>query len=213
MGQIAAMLSCASALLEAFQHQEAAAHAAEARELAARCRHPYWEGRAEWLVRAAIYRMGEAETPDLELVEAAVRVGVPRLEALVLLTEAAVAFRAGQAPVAADLAGRAARLWRLMDRTSGALLSRCLSLAAGAPAQEGEIGELAQAAMECRVPGIGLQALGLLGQVAPEARSSWREALEVLSNGIPRERWGERMDVLSAAEAFEGAAGVARKII
>ena len=84
-GRIAAMLSSASALLEAFRHREAAARAEAARELAARCRNPYWEGRAEWLARSALYRTGEAAGPDLELVEAVVRVGVPQLEALVCL--------------------------------------------------------------------------------------------------------------------------------
>ncbi|WP_437758324.1 protein kinase domain-containing protein [Sorangium sp. So ce1389] len=206
-GRIAAMLSSASALLEAFRHREAAARAEAARELAARCRNPYWEGRAEWLARSALYRMGEAAEPDLELVEAIGRVGVPQLEALVCLTEAAVAYRAERAAVAAELGGRAARLWRGMDRPSGALLSRCLALAAGAMADEGEVEELAAAAMACRVPGIGLQALGLLGRVAPGARAGFRGALGALAEGIPRERWDERMDVLSAAEAFEGAGG------
>ncbi|XYI00857.1 protein kinase domain-containing protein [Sorangium sp. So ce1128] len=206
-GRIAAMLSSASALLEAFRHREAAARAEAARELAAHCRNPYWEGRAEWLARSALYRMGEAAEPDLDLVEAIGRVGVPQLEALVCLTEAAVAYRAERAAVAAELGGRAARLWRGMDRPSGALLSRCLALAAGAMADEGEVEELAEAAMACRVPGIGLQALGLLGRVAPGARAGFRGALGALGEGIPRERWDERMDVLSAAEAFEGAGG------
>ncbi|WP_437985161.1 protein kinase domain-containing protein [Sorangium sp. So ce117] len=206
-GQIAAMLSSASALLEAFRHREAAARAGAARELAARCRNPYWEGRAEWLVRSALYRMGEAAEPDLDLVEATVRVGVPQLEALVCLTEAAVAYRAERAAVAAELGGRAATLWRGMDRGSGALLARCLALAAGARADDGEVEQLAEAAMTCQVPGIGLQALGLLGRVAPGARAGFRGALGGLAEGIPRERWDERMDVLSAAEAFEGAGG------
>ncbi|MGK3965289.1 protein kinase [Sorangium sp. So ce118] len=205
--QIAAMLRSASALLEAFRHREAAARAEAARELAARCRNPYWEGRAEWLVRSARYRMGETAEPDLDLIEATVRVGVSQLEALVCLTEAAVAYRAGRAAVAAELGGRAARLWRGMDRPAGALLSRCLALAAGARADEGEVEQLAEAAMACQVSGIGLQALGLLGRVAPGARAGFRGALGALAEGIPRERWNERMDVLSAAEAFEGAGG------
>ncbi|WP_437679926.1 protein kinase domain-containing protein [Sorangium sp. So ce131] len=206
-GQVAAMLRSASALLEAFRHREAIARAEAARELAARCRSPYWEGRVEWLVRSALYRMGEAAEPDIELVEAIVRVGVPQLEALVCLTEAAVAYRAQRAAVAAELGARAERLWRGMDRPSGALLSRCLALAAGARADDGEVEELAEAARACRVPGIGLQALGLLGRAAPEARAGFRGALGALAEGIPRERWDERMDVLSAAEAFEGAGG------
>ncbi|WP_437970911.1 serine/threonine-protein kinase [Sorangium sp. So ce260] len=208
-GRIAATLSSASALLEAFQHREAAARAASARDLSARCRNAYLEGRAAWLMRAAAYRRGEGGPADLELVEAAGQLGVPQLEALLSLTEAAVAFRAGERAIAADLAGRAASLWRQLDRASGALLSRCLSLAAGAPAREGEIRELSDGAIGCRVPGIGLQALGLLGSVAPEARPSWREALGPLSEGIPPERWGERMDVLSAAEALAWATGAA----
>ncbi|WP_438035771.1 protein kinase domain-containing protein [Sorangium sp. So ce204] len=206
-GRIAAMLSSASALLEAFRHRDAAARAEAARELAARCRNSYYEGRAEWLVRSARYRMGEAAEPDLDLVEAIVRVGVPHLETLVCLTEAAVAYRAERAAIAAELGGRAARLWRGMDRPSGALLSRCLALAAGAQAEEGEVAKLAEEAMTCQVPGIGLQALGLLGRVAPEARAGFRGALGALAEGIPHERWDERMDVLSAAEAFEGAGG------
>ncbi|AUX41101.1 uncharacterized protein SOCE26_025060 [Sorangium cellulosum] len=184
-GRIAAMLSSASALLEAFRHREAAARAEAARDLAARCRNPYWEGRAEWLLRSALYRMGETGDPDLELVEATVRVGVPQLEALVCLTEAAVAYRAEQAAVAADLAGRAAGLWRGMDRASGALLSRCLALAAGVRADEGEVEELAEAARACRVPGIGLQALGLLGRAAPEARGGLRGGARRAGGGDP----------------------------
>ncbi|WP_437586794.1 protein kinase domain-containing protein [Sorangium sp. So ce1000] len=205
--RIAATVNCASALLEAFRHQEAAERAAIGRELAARARHAYWEGRAEWLLRAARYRMGEAHEPDLELVEAVQRVGVQELEALVRLNEAAVAYRAGALELAAVLADRAAWLWRQMARPWGALLARSVALASGAGAQEAEVRALAELAVQCRVPGIGIQALGLLGPVFPEARPSWREAVRGLVHGIPREHWGRRIEVLSVEEALEGALG------
>ena len=47
------MLNAGSALLEAFRHDEAAESALSAKELAARCRYPMLEARAEWLLRAA----------------------------------------------------------------------------------------------------------------------------------------------------------------
>ncbi|WP_437909086.1 serine/threonine-protein kinase [Sorangium sp. So ce327] len=205
--RIAATVNCASALLEAFRHQEAAERAAVGRELAARARHAYWEGRAEWLLRAARYRMGEAHEPDLELVEAVQRVGVQELEALVRLNEAAVAYRAGALELAAALADRAAWLWRQMARPWGALLARSVALACGAGAQEAEVRSLAALAVQCRIPGIGVQALGLLGPAFPEARDSWRDAVQGLVHGIPREHWGRRIEVLSVEEALEGALG------
>ncbi|MCC6555479.1 MAG: hypothetical protein IT372_21165 [Polyangiaceae bacterium] len=201
-GRIASMQSAASALLEGFRHREAAEQAAAARDAAAACRSPYGEGRAEWLLRAARYRLGEAVEPDLELVEAVARVGVPELEALVCLNEAAVAFRAGAARLAVELAGRAADLWRRLDRPAGALLARCLALACGAPAEDGEMSLLVGKALQCAVPGMGAQALGLLGRAAPAMRGQWAGAVEGLLEGIPRERWGLRMDVLSAEEAL-----------
>ncbi|WP_437627889.1 protein kinase domain-containing protein [Sorangium sp. So ce1151] len=210
--RIAATLSCASALLEGFRHEEAAERAAAGRELAARCRHAWLEARAEWLLRAARYRMGEARAPDLELVSAVQRLGVENLEALVCLNEAAVAFRAGELDVARELSARAAEIWKQMDRPWGALLARCLSLSCGAPAQEGEVQALGVLATGCRLPGIGVQALGLLGRVFPEARSGsgWQDAVEGLVEGVPREHWGRRIDVLSVEEALEAMLGAGR---
>jgi hypothetical protein len=200
--RIGALLNSGAALLEAFRHREAATRASAARALAIACRHPHLEGRVEWLLRAAMYRLGEAEAPDMELVGAAAHVGVPELEALLCLNEAAVAFRAGEAAVAAELAGSAAEVWRRLDRPSGAVLARCLALASGASAREDEAPALAELAIGCGVPGIGVQALGLLGKAFPEARGAWREAAAALARGIPREHFARRMDVLSVEEAL-----------
>jgi hypothetical protein len=205
MGRIASTVKSAGALMECFRHVEAAERAGAAFEAAARCRHAYWEARAEWLLRAARYRMGEAREPDMELVQAMTRLGADDLEALVGLTEAAVAFRSGDRETAARLAGKAAALWRQLDRVWGALLARCLELASGGEVREGEARALAERALGCPVPGIGVQALGLLCGVFPEVRG-WcpAEAVAKLAEGIPRERWGARIDVLSVEEALSG---------
>jgi hypothetical protein len=207
IGRIAATLRVATALLEAFRHRESAERAAEARELAARCRDVWREGRAEWLLRAAKYRMGEAGAPDLELVDAVARVGVPELEALVYLNEAAVAFREGELALAVELAGRSEKEWKALNRPGGPLLARALALACGARAEAGEVEALSDKAAACRIPGIGIQVLGLLGRAFPEARPRWQEAVPRLAGMIPREHWGERVDVLSVAEALAGAVG------
>ncbi|WP_437287594.1 protein kinase domain-containing protein [Sorangium sp. So ce406] len=204
-GRIAATLNSAAALLEAFRHREAEARAEAARDLASRCRHAAFEARAEWLVRAARHRRGEAGAPDLELCEAVGRLGVDEVEALVCLNEAAVAFSAGSARVAAELSQRSARAWRELDRPWGALLARCLALASGAAPGDGEARALAERALQCPVPGIGLQALGLLGRTSAEARALLRDQVDRLAAGIPRERWSQRMDVLSVEEAIRGA--------
>ena len=55
--------------MECFRLDDARSLAEEARRAAARCRHPYYEARAEWILRAVAYRTGRATSPDLELLE------------------------------------------------------------------------------------------------------------------------------------------------
>ncbi|MDC0746719.1 serine/threonine-protein kinase [Polyangium mundeleinium] len=203
-GRIAAMLNSASALLEAFQHDKAALRASEAQALAARCRNPYWEGRAEWLARSAKYRTGQTQGPDFELVDAIARVGALDLEALVCLNEGAAAMRAGARDAGAALADRAATIWRGMGRPFAAMLARALALACGATADAGEVQALAERAMNCKGPGVGIQTLGLLGPIAPEAREQWRDAIAGLVRDVPEASWDQRMDVLSVHESLDG---------
>jgi len=209
-GRISLMLNSASALMEAFFHHEAAERAMEARALAAQCRNPYWEGRAEWLVRAARFRMGKTQGPDLELANAVALVGALDLEALICLNEAAAARRAGEDAQGAALAERAARLWHGMGRPSATMLARSLAMTCGAAPLAGEVEALVERAIACKVPGLGIQALGLLGGVFPESRKHWQAAIPALVREIPKLNWDHRMDVLSVNEALEGAREVAR---
>jgi len=203
-GRISSTLNSASALLEAFRHAEAAERATEARSLAAQCRNPYWEGRAEWLIRAALYRMGKLHGPDLEFVDAVARVGALDLEALVCLNEAAAAMRAGMLGEGATLAGRAATVWHGMGRPFATMLARALAITCGANPDAGEVEALAERAVACKVPGIGIQALGLLGRVYPAMRGRWKDAIAGLVREIPKASWDRWMDVLSVNESLEG---------
>jgi eukaryotic-like serine/threonine-protein kinase len=207
-GRIAAMLNRAAALLEAFRHEEAVAQATEVRDLAARCRHPSWEARAEWLLRSALYRVGRAGAPDLELVGTLAHLGLDEVEALVCLNEAAVAFRTGDQRLAMELSARAEETWRQIDRPWGALLARCLCLSCGAEPLPGEAESLAARAGACPVPGIGAQALGLLGLAFPEAAVRLGETVARLAAASPRAHRGKRMDVISMAESLAWTRGV-----
>ena len=202
-GRIAAILYSASALLEAFRHEEAATRAEEGRELAANCRNPYWEGRAEWLLRSARYRMGNTQGPDLELVDAVARVGVVDLEALVCLNEAAAAMRAEAHDEGAALADRAATIWRGMGRPWATTVARALAIACGAVTDADEVEVLAERALACKGPGVGIQALGLLGRAFPAVRGRFRGAVAGLVRDVPEAHWDQRMDVLSVNEALE----------
>jgi len=205
--RIEAMLRSASALLEAFRHDEAAQTATECRSIAMRSRNAYGEARAEWLIRSAQYRTGQTHGPDMELVDAMALVGAQDLEALVCLNEAAAAMRADMQQAARTLADRAATLWRGLGRPFATMLARALAIAHGAPTTDAEMETLVTRAMTCKGPGIGVQTIGLLGMVRPDMRPSWLHAIEGLVRNIPRAHWNERMDVLSVNEALDGAAG------
>jgi len=200
--RVNAKLNGASSLLEAFLLDEAAEWAAQARVQAAWCRHPYFEARAEWLLRSAAYRRAEALEPDLELCDVVASVGVADLEALVCLNEAAIAWRVDRCEAAAALSGRACRIWTGTGWRCGALLARALAIASGEPATLDEIETLAAEALATPLSGVGIQVLGLLGPTAPDERARWRIGATSLARA-PREHWRTRMEILSTAEALE----------
>ncbi len=203
--RIDARLNGASALMEGFSFDAAKSAAEAGRALAEACRHAYFEARAEWILRTIAYRVGVAGAPDAELVELAARVDVAFLEGAVSLTEGAVARRAGRIAEALALARRAERIFTGKGREAGALLARSLAIACGGDVREGDIAALVERAIRCSVPGIGVQALGLLCLKDPAVRPLLREAEGPLTAAIPRGQWGERMDILSVEEALSAA--------
>jgi serine/threonine protein kinase len=206
-GKIASLVNAASSLLEAFRHREAGTLARKAGKLAAAHRHFHSEARAEWVQRTARYRARESLRPDIELVSAVERLGVPGIHALVCLTEAAVAFRAGAAETARELATMAHRTWSELGRTWGARFARCLAIRAGAETSAEEVAKLAEASVQSPVPGAGLQALALLAAVQPQIGALFADAVPALLSAIPVPHRSLRMDVLSADEAVEAMRG------
>jgi hypothetical protein len=202
--RIAARLNAASALMEAFRHEEAAAWAEAAREQARACRHAFFEARAEWLLRSTAYRSGRALEPDRELVNAVALLGMRDFEATTYLTEAAIAYRAGDLLCAADIADRAARIWTSIGDTGPAMLARSFALACGsARGAADEIDALAERARACATPGLGIQALAFLTLTEGSARPDWQAAALPLLAGIAPPHFQMRMDVLSARESLD----------
>ncbi|MEZ4302807.1 MAG: serine/threonine-protein kinase [Polyangiaceae bacterium] len=199
--RIGALLNRASALLEAFRFDEAALAAEQARVLAAQCRHAYCEARAEWLRRSATYRRGDSMVVDRELLELVAKTGVLDLEALVCLSEAAIAWQGSDWGGAAALSRRAQEIWTGTGKRWGALFARSLALGAtGTTAAEAL--ELAEEAIRCPVPGAGIQMLGFLARACPEVACPLEPAMISLRSAIPERIWPFRMDVLSAEESL-----------
>jgi hypothetical protein len=200
--RISARLNGASARMEAFEHAEATAWAAEALALARRCRHAYFEGRAEWLLRCLDYRTGRASTPDRDLVEASASVGVPELEGLVCMNEAAVAWRAADLPAARALAEQAYRRLAPTGERLVALLVGSLMIACGATLPAADVSALVARALQCAAPGVGIQALGLLAPSGLLGARPDDAAIAALAALVPARFWDERMEVLSVREAL-----------
>ena len=214
--RILALIACAAALMESFATadlEEAARGGDEALRDARESGSAYLEARAEWIRRALARRLGVAAEPDLELTDAAGELRAREVEASIYLTEGAIAYRAGRREDARALADKAAAQWRFVQNAWPLMLARCLALAArGAtePELADEIDELAQRAMECPVPGLGIQALGLLARACKGAPEAWRSAAPRLAGSVPQGAWPRPLDVLSVDEALDALRAPAR---
>jgi len=193
-------LNAASALLEAHDLDRCSEVASQASQLAAKCRHALFEGRAEWLARAAAYRRGEELTPDSELVEALACVGSAVQTANAAITEAAIAWRASDNEQARRLAALATQHLLGKGHDEGIVLARALEAAAsGGSSAAAQLQRLQDAAVRVRLPEVGLQALALL-RLAGAPDSTHAEAL--IARLQPVRDSGRRLDVLSLSECL-----------
>jgi len=200
--RLSSMLAAASALLEGFHPERALDLAAAARSTAAESRLTYLEARACWIERAALYRLDRTTTPDIALVESVRAVGVGGLYAMVALTEAAVAWRGGDARTAHDLAMAACREWSAAGRRWAPDMARSLALACGGEALPGEVARLASEALACPVPMAGLQVLALLAAGQHPTPGVTEADVARIAALLPSESWGKRATILSTAEAL-----------
>ena len=198
-GRLSALLNGASALLEAFCFEEAAQWAHTALQLAKECRHSYFEGRAEWILRAAAYRNGEALTVDKELLEAATALPLPEVEGLIAMTEAAISWRAGELALARELSGRIRITLSSIGEPLIVLLVGSLELACGASRSSDDIAAIIYNAVHKAPPAVALQIWGLL---AMGGSSIDRLQACSLSAKIPKQEWQVRREILSIEEAL-----------
>jgi len=208
-GRLSALLNAASSMLEALDLEHCRAVAGRARDLARSCRHPLFEGRADWLMRAACYRAGVEQVPDVELVDALERVGSGAQAALAALTEAAIAWRLGDQALTIELADRAARNWTGNNKMSGIVLARALKAAAtrGLVDQGIEPDELEplcrQAISLARAePVLGAQALALLSTAGAVIPDEGRRLMASLRADPSLAGRGEQRQVLTPDEIF-----------
>jgi hypothetical protein len=208
--RLSSMVAAASALLEAFLPERALDLAEQARSIAAASRLTYLEARASWVERAALYRLDRATTPDLALVESMRAVGVGGLYAMTALTEAAVAWRGGDALTAHGLAMAACREWSAAGRRWAPDMARALALACGGKAQPGEVETLTREALGCPVPMAGLQVLALLALGRHPVGAVSEDDVTRLAALVPAEVWMKRAAILSTDEALGQLRGPAR---
>lgn len=200
--KLSGMLNGASALLEASDFKRARGLAERAAKLAADCRHATFEVRAEWILRSAEYREGRADAPDLELVDAVRRVGVPDQEALICLNEAAVAWRCGHEAVG-ELARRAGELWVTQGKLWAAGLSRALEvLGDGEGVVSAATTELAERVAMGPDPSIAGQSLALLSRAGVHLPERAARIAEALRRDTTREEREARREVLSIREVL-----------
>lgn len=205
-----ARVNAASAAMECFRLDDAQAIAEEARAAAARCRHAYYEARAEWILRAVAYRTGRATAPDHALLDAVLDVGLRDVGALLCMTEAAVAWRAGDLPTARSLSAQAHRAWSLAGWAPGVALARPLALLCGEDADDDEEERLVESAAALPLPRVAVQSLALLALARPDRRESLSGIATPHLLGIARSHWTHRLEVMSieeAAAALRGRSG------
>lgn len=174
-------------------------------------RAPVFEATLTLAQRAADHRSGAPLAPDLELADAAEALGVASVAGHLLLTEAALAYRAGDGPTATALARRSATRWRASGGADppGALLADALAMASslpGAPADGDDPTErLVGRALACPLPAIRAQALALLCRARPPLRTRLRgpiaEAVRLAADADRSRALYERREVLSLSEA------------
>ena len=175
--RMAAAINGASAALEAFQPERARELANKAISAARRARAQQSMVRAAVLRRAARYRAAEVLEVDRPLLETVAAMNMPDQHGYLALTEAAVAWRAGQRSDASALALRAAE--HLGERAGGvpALLARALAQACGATDDTEALRRTAEA---CPLPRVRAQVLALLDWHGP-AGDGGGPRMEVLS--------------------------------
>ncbi|MEQ1565283.1 MAG: serine/threonine-protein kinase [Myxococcota bacterium] len=205
-GRLAARANQLAALLEVPDLDAATQAAPRLRDEAAAVGSSLYEAYAEWVLRVARYRSGVATRPDWELVDAARHLEVGVLPGQLLFQEAVHAWRAGDLPSAHRLAAEAAPYWAGDGRRALKALPRAVELACGSTFDRAAAGDLARFAVapDRTLPGLWLQALGILAWRSQAFRGDWRTTMLELADSLPPSMKIGRREILSVEEAVDG---------
>ena len=203
-GRLSALFNAAAALLESGAFAQAEGLAQQLAEGAAACRLTHYEAAAAWLQRSLAYRQDLATQIDWSLVEAAAHLSGRTLRAQILITEAAISWRAGRLAAARRLAERAERSWKGRADASAVLLARAVAAACTRPPSHALLLTLAEEARCAPLPGLGLQSLGILFWAAPSLRETHQIIAEKLAADLPPSMRVGRRELMSVEEALSG---------
>lgn len=201
--RIDALINAASSAMEAFDLDAAATRALRARDLAADCRLPYYEARAEWVLRSSAYRSHRALSVDHELIEAVRLLGMVNINAMIHLNEAAVAWRLGELTLARSLADEAWRSWHATAWQLGEVLACSMAIACGKTFCPSSIDDLLSRIVACGAPRIALQSLALIVTAHPDRHDSLRALASPFIGMVPEAPPTQRLEVLSITEVRE----------
>lgn len=202
--RLAALTNLSLAELDAGALDDARRTAARAGALARAHRLPAYELYAEWVSRSAAYRAGASLTPDLELVEAVRALDEPGDAGPVLLNEAAVAWRAGDAPLAARLAAEAGEAMRGVYPPPLVALADALHLVA-VQADGARFAPVVAVAAEGAMPRVCRQVLALA------ARAGARVPTTIDDDGAGAVAHPDLRDQVLSPREVEAALGTARE--
>ncbi len=177
--RLGASLNAASAWMEGFALERAIALADAVRAEARDARLAYYEGKAEWILRTARDRAGHALTPDHALLEAAQSIGAPDLALLVALTEATLAFRAGDREALTGFAAAARRAAGVDNEPLCLATIEALEVALGLRPPDPAARRLADRLAARGVPRLALEVAALVEDPAhlDDARRAWLRGL------------------------------------
>lgn len=200
--RIASLANTAIALVDAFELDAARAVAEELLEASRAARISFYEMYAEWALRVVDYRRGEPMAPDLDLASAAERVGDPGNSGLVLLNEAAIAWRCGDHDTARDLLERTYDGWKGEAWRWHRELAQVLAIElAGSITSEGAQ-RVYDAMRTCPHESGRLQSLGaLIRHTQGGAPEAWVDEARELASRVAPAHPEVRLQVISAAEA------------
>ncbi len=207
LARVQAFGNAAGAWVEALEFDRAEAAVRDGYAALGTRRVPTLEAVLETAHRAVLYRRAVPAQPDVELADAVLVIGAPATAAMILLGEAAIAWRAGGNDVAVRLARLAAAQWRAgrppgASPSAGAVLADTLAFAAGAPLDDGPLAALVEATKACALPSVRAQAAALLATGRPALAADLRPAAIAAVTHYGLRGRECRREVLSPAEVL-----------